>query len=110
MDAKHLLVEDVMSVDPVVVKVDASLGEADLVLRTTYTRGIPVVDRNGVLVGVLSHAHLAEYRFADGGPLGRANQIRSESTGWRAAMTTAEPIGPPSAERPVAARRAAGAT
>lgn len=67
MDPKHPLVADVMSVDPVVVKVDASLAEADVVLRSTYIRGIPVVDRNGALVGVLSHAHLAEYRFAQRG-------------------------------------------
>jgi CBS-domain-containing membrane protein len=64
MDPKYLLVADVMSVDPVVVRVDASLAEADVVLRSTYVRGIPVVDRNGALVGVLSHAQLAEYRFA----------------------------------------------
>jgi CBS domain-containing protein len=70
MEAKHLLVADVMSVDPVVVNVDASLAEADVVLRSTYIRGIPVVDRNGALVGVLSHAHLAEYRYAHGGAPG----------------------------------------
>jgi CBS-domain-containing membrane protein len=75
MDAKHLLVADVMSVDPVVVNVDASLAEADVVLRSTYIRGIPVVDRNGALVGVLSHAQLAEYRFAHQGPSG--GRIRS---------------------------------
>jgi predicted transcriptional regulator len=73
MDAKHPLVADVMSVDPVVVKVDASLAEADVVLRSTYLTGIPVVDRNGTLVGVLSHAHLAEYRYAR-----RVASIRSE--------------------------------
>ena len=64
MEAKEVLVADVMSADPVVVNVDASLAEADVALRSTYIRGIPVVDRDGVLVGVLSHAHLAEYRFA----------------------------------------------
>ena len=57
MDPKHVLVADVMSVDPVVVRVDASLAEADVVLRSTYITGIPVVDRNGELVGVLSHAY-----------------------------------------------------
>ncbi len=70
MGAKHLLVADVMSVDPVVLKVDASLSEADVVLRSTYIRGIPVIDRNGALVGVLSHANLAEYRFAGRGASG----------------------------------------
>jgi len=64
MDTKTLQVADVMSVDPVVVSVDASLEEADVVLCSTYIRGIPVVDHSGALVGVLSHAHLAKYRFA----------------------------------------------
>jgi CBS domain-containing protein len=68
MDAKHVLVADVMSVDPVVVRVDASLAEADVVLRSTYITGIPVVGRNGELVGVLSHAHLAAYRYANRRP------------------------------------------
>ena len=68
MDPKHVLVADVMSVDPVVVRIDASLAEADVVLRSTYITGVPVVDRNGELVGVLSHAHLAEYRYANRRP------------------------------------------
>ena len=82
MDAKHLKVADVMSVDPVVVRVDASLEEADIVLRSTYITGVPVVDRDGELVGVLSHAHLAAYRYANRGP--RPSADRTQSTGWRA--------------------------
>ena len=68
MDAKHPKVADVMSVDPVVVTVDASLEEADVVLRSIYITGIPVVDRDGALVGVLSHAHLAAYHSPIEGP------------------------------------------
>jgi CBS domain-containing protein len=57
-------VADVMTIDPIVVDVHASLEEADHLLRSTYITGIPVVDDNGVLVGVISHAHLTVYRFA----------------------------------------------
>ena len=82
MDAKQPLVADVMSVDPVVVTVDASLEEADVVLRSTYITGIPVVDRNGTLVGVLSHAHLAAYRFAHPGAVaGRPGPDPSQQAG-----------------------------
>ena len=82
MDAKHPKVADVMSVDPVVVTVDASLEEADVVLRSIYITGIPVVDRDGTLVGVLSHAHLAAYRFAHrGAPTDRPGSDPSELAG-----------------------------
>ena len=82
MDTKQRLVADVMSVDPVVVKVDASLAEADVVLRSTYITGIPVVDRKGALVGVLSHAHLAEYRYAQrGGSGGRVGSDAGQEAG-----------------------------
>ena len=64
MVAKPQVVADVMTIDPIVVRVDASLEEADLLLRSAYIRGIPVVDGDGALVGVLSHAQLAAYRFA----------------------------------------------
>jgi CBS domain-containing protein len=65
MGMERKFVADVMTVDVAVVAVDASLEEADVVLRSTVVTGIPVVDGSGVLVGVLSHADLAAYRFAD---------------------------------------------
>ena len=58
------LVADVMTTRPVVLTVDASLEEADLVLRSTIITGLPVVDGDGALVGVVSHANLVAYRFA----------------------------------------------
>jgi CBS domain-containing protein len=61
---KRPLVVDVMTTRPIVLTVDSSLEEADLVLRSTFIRGVPVVDRDGVLVGVVSHADLVAYRFA----------------------------------------------
>jgi CBS domain-containing protein len=76
MEEHPPLVEDVMTIDPIVVRVDASLEEADHVLRSTYVTGIPVVNSHGVLVGVISHVHLAAYRFAHRRP--RANEARSD--------------------------------
>jgi CBS-domain-containing membrane protein len=64
MSVQKLSVADVMTIDPIVVHVDASIEDADLLLRSTYIKGIPVVDGDGVLVGVVDHAHLVAYRFA----------------------------------------------
>lgn len=68
MQAKQALVADVMVVDPIVVHVDASLEEADVVIRATYHKSIPVVDRDGTLVGVIRDADLVAYRFARSQP------------------------------------------
>jgi len=64
MTSKKPLVADVMSTRPRVVRVDMSLEEADFVLRSTIITGLPVVDRDGALVGVVTHADLTSYRFA----------------------------------------------
>ena len=63
MKARQPSVGDAMSVDPVAIDIDAPLEEADRLLRSTYITGIPVVDHDGVLVGVISHVHLTAYRF-----------------------------------------------
>ncbi len=68
MGNRQLLVADVMTYDPIFVTMDASVEEADHLLRSTFITGIPVVDDGGILVGVISHAHLAAYRFAVQGP------------------------------------------
>ena len=67
MDTKGLLVADVMTTDPVVLDSGASLEAADLVLRSTFIKGIPVVNGQGKLVGTISHAHLAAHRFSEVG-------------------------------------------
>jgi MFS transporter, DHA2 family, multidrug resistance protein len=64
MDRTLLRVADVMTNDPICVDVDASLEEVDHLLRSTLTTGLPVVDGNGALVGVISQADLVLYRFA----------------------------------------------
>ena len=64
MNAKQTSVADIMTVDPVVVLVDAPIEEADILIRTTtYRKSIPVVDSHGALVGVIHSADLAAYRF-----------------------------------------------
>jgi CBS domain-containing protein len=69
MDPRRLSVADVMTTDPVVLDSGASLEAADLVLRSTFIKGIPVVDGEGRLVGTISHAHLAAHRFAQVDPV-----------------------------------------
>lgn len=75
-------VADVMTTDPVALDVGASLEAADIVLRSTLRKGIPVVDDQGKLVGTISDAHLAAHRFAEADPseadLGLASSGRTD--------------------------------
>jgi CBS domain-containing protein len=75
-------VADVMTTDPVVLDSGASLEAADLVLRSTFIKGIPVVDGQGRLVGTIGHAHLAAHRFAEVDPnraeTGSAASVRTD--------------------------------
>jgi CBS domain-containing protein len=64
MDRTRLKVTDVMTSDPIRVDVDASLEDVDHLLRSSFLTGLPVVDRTGALVGVISTADLVRYRFA----------------------------------------------
>lgn len=63
METRQLSVRDVMTLAPIVIAVDASLEEADRLLRSTFITGLPVVDGGGALVGVISDTDLAGYRF-----------------------------------------------
>jgi CBS domain-containing protein len=54
----QLRVADVMTIDPIVVSVDASLEEAEDLLRRHRITGLPVVDLAGRLVGVISQTDL----------------------------------------------------
>lgn len=58
LDLKDLVVGDVMSLDPITVSVDASIERAQEILRLNHITGLPVVDDNGNLVGVLSQSDL----------------------------------------------------
>ena len=53
-----LRVADLMTIDPVVVSVDASIEEAEELLRHHRITGLPVVDPDGTLVGVISQTDL----------------------------------------------------
>ena len=68
MTTETSVVADVMTTQPDALRADSSLEEADLVLRSTRVMGVPVVDSDGILVGVVTHAHLAVYRFARSEP------------------------------------------
>jgi CBS domain-containing protein len=53
-----LLVADLMTIDPVVISVDASIEDAEELLRRNRISGLPVVDLNRRLVGVISMTDL----------------------------------------------------
>ncbi|HET6650164.1 MAG TPA: CBS domain-containing protein [Candidatus Limnocylindria bacterium] len=53
-----LRVADLMTIDPVVISVDASIEDAEELLRLNRITGLPVVDLSGRLVGVVSQTDL----------------------------------------------------
>lgn len=59
---RRLVAADLMTIEPVVVAFDALLEEAERLIRDYQVSGLPVVDGDGVLVGVISQTdflHLA---------------------------------------------------
>jgi len=58
LDLKELVVGDVMSLNPIVASEDDTIEEAQAQLRANQITGLPVVDRSGNLVGVLSQSDL----------------------------------------------------
>jgi CBS domain-containing protein len=75
MMTKHMLVADVMTIDPIVVDVDASLEEATRLLNAYSISGLPVIGADGALVGVISQTDLV----ALDGAIGRA--VRAQASG-----------------------------
>lgn len=60
---RQLTAADLMSIDPVVVALDAPFEEAEQLLLTYRISGLPVTDHGGALVGVVSQTdflHLAK--------------------------------------------------
>jgi CBS domain-containing protein len=53
-----LRVADLMTIDPIVISVDASIETAEEMLRDHRITGLPVVDLSGRLVGVISQTDL----------------------------------------------------
>lgn len=54
VQATDLRVADLMTIDPIVVSDDASIEDAEELLRRHAITGLPVIDRAGRLVGVIS--------------------------------------------------------
>lgn len=61
-DPRHLLVGDVMSLDPVTVFAGAPIEDAERLMRVHAFHGLPVVDDLGRLTGVISESDLIEIR------------------------------------------------
>lgn len=51
---------DLMTFDPITVSVDATLAEAEQLMRHNDVSGLPVVDRGNRLVGVISQTDLVD--------------------------------------------------
>ena len=58
-------VADLMTRDPVVVRAEASLTEAAALMDRHHVHGLPVVDAEGALVGVLSQTDLNRARSTE---------------------------------------------
>ena len=86
MDTKQLLVADLMTIDPIVVKVDASIEDAAGLLSTNSITGLPVIDGAGELVGVISQTDLVAVMDS---PVGRL--VRTGSSGLRVGELMSSP-------------------
>ena len=56
--APDMRVADLMTIDPIVISIDASIEDAEELLRHHRVTGLPVVDLAGRLVGVVSQTDL----------------------------------------------------
>jgi CBS domain-containing protein len=66
-DVVHALVKDIMTTDVAAVRSDASYRELAALLRSRRVSGLPVVDAEGIVVGVVSETDLLE-RALEPGP------------------------------------------
>jgi CBS domain-containing protein len=74
-EGRQLRVRDMMSLEPVTVRENAPLTVADRLMREHGVSGLPVVDGDGVLVGVLSRT---DVMAAASGP---------QSAAWQASLS-----------------------
>lgn len=82
----RLVVADVMTMDPVTVGMDASVETAEQLLAAYRISGLPVVDANGHLVGVLSRTDL----LLEGGPE-LSQLVRGRASGLRVGELMSRP-------------------
>lgn len=59
------VVGDLMAIDPVVVRADATLASAATLMERNHVHGLPVVDGAGTLVGVISQSDLLRARATE---------------------------------------------
>jgi CBS domain-containing protein len=76
--ARAAFVADLMTIDPVTVDVEAAVEDAERLLKERRVSGLPVVDQNGALVGVISRTDLLE----DGGAA-MSSLLRRRPSGLR---------------------------
>jgi CBS domain-containing protein len=55
---RELTAADLMTIEPIVVSYDALVEDAERLIRDHHVTGLPVVDQDGVLVGVISQTDL----------------------------------------------------
>jgi len=65
LDPNSVQIENVMSWDPVTCREDEDLDTALLRMENSQIRRIPVVDRQGLLVGIISQADVATRSRSD---------------------------------------------
>lgn len=86
MSESELLVADLMTIDPVVVDVDASIEYAAHLLSANSISGLPVVDAGGTLVGVISQTDLIAIMESNVGRL-----VRAKPSGFRVGELMSRP-------------------
>ncbi len=82
----QLVAADLMTIDPVVVAVDAPIEEAERLMRTYRVSGLPVTDEDGALVGVVSQTDFVHLDSPDVRSL-----IRHESSRIRVGEVMSRP-------------------
>ncbi len=86
MSLYRLCVADVMSFDPIVVRTDARIDEAEDLLEANHVSGLPVVDAAGALVGVISQTDLVRLAHHSIGDI-----LRSRPDGLRVGEVMTSP-------------------
>lgn len=56
--SREVTAAELMTIEPIVVSYDALIEEAERLIRSHHVSGLPVVDQDGVLVGVISQTDL----------------------------------------------------